>query len=438
MRIGPGRGFPGSTAPGTRKRPDKFRVRSTHWCEGRKLCQKSCLSTLQGEIAQPSLGQLPGCQKSVFSQVVQAGASHHISYEEERYVSSSTTNKVRSGINLHLKRTYVVLIDTEGEIIDQRRLLNTEMPAYLNQHVPHETFAVLEATRNWPFMYDLLSAHVERVELAHPKEVKAIANAAVKTDRIDVGVLAHLARLNYLPTAYAAPKEYRDLRLYTRHCSWLIKHRTQAKNRVQAVLAGYNLISPDVDLFGAKGREFLQEVREDLRPAAQKVIADNLRLIDQLNEQIGELEREIPLTEEQAENIKQLMSMPGIGTVSAMAILAEIGQIWRFKSAKSLCNWAGLTPRVRKSDAIVRHGKISKQGSAYLRSAMGQAAMVASRFSPRWYRVHERLVKRCGKRGAKVAVARRLLTVIYHILKNNQPYQEDYPGEPVELQGAQT
>ena len=119
------------------------------------------------------------------------------------------------GIDLHLKRTYVVLIDAEGEIIDQRRLLNTEIPEYLDQHVPPETYAVLEATRNWPFMYDLLSDHVDRVELAHPKEVKAIANAAVKTDRIDAGVLAHLARLNYLPTAYAAPKEYRDLRLYT-------------------------------------------------------------------------------------------------------------------------------------------------------------------------------------------------------------------------------
>lgn len=342
------------------------------------------------------------------------------------------------GIDLHLKRTYVVLIDTEGETIDERRLLNTEIPEYLNQHVPHETFAVLEATRNWPFMYDLLSDHVQRVELAYPKEVKAIANSAVKTDRIDAGVLAHLARLNYLPTAYAAPREYRDLRMYTRHRSWLIKHRTQAKNRVQAVLASYNLTSPGTDLFGVNGREFLEKVTDDLRPAAQKVISDNLILINQLNEQISELESEIPLTMEQTENIKLLMTMPGIGKVSAMTILAEIGQIWRFKSAKSLCNWAGLTPRVRKSDALVRHGKISKQGSAYLRSAMGQAAMVASRFSPRWYRVHDRLEKRCGKRGAKVAVARRLLTVIYYMLKHNRPYQEDYPGEPEKLQGAWT
>ena len=332
------------------------------------------------------------------------------------------------GIDLHLKRTYVLLMDAEGEVIDERRLLNTDMAGYLEQHVPQETYAVLEATRNWPFMYDLLADHVSRVELAHPKEVKAIANAAVKTDRIDAGVLAHLARLRYLPTAYAAPKEFRDLRLYTRHRSWLIKHRTQAKNRLQSVLASYNLVSPVSDLFGVKGREYLEEVMEELRPAAHQVITDNLSLIDRLDELIKELEQEIPLTEEQAHTIQLLMSMPGVGKVNALTILAEIGHISRFNSAKALCNWAGLTPRVRKSDAIVRHGKISKQGSAYLRSAMGQAAMVASRFSPRWYEVHEQLAKRCGKRGARVAVARRLLTVLYYMLKRDQPYDEDYRG----------
>jgi transposase len=331
------------------------------------------------------------------------------------------------GIDLHLKRTYVVLMDAEGETIDERRLPNSEIGGYLEQHVPRETYAVLEATRNWPFMYDLLTNHVSRVELAHPKEVKAIANAAVKTDRIDASVLAHLARLNYLPTAYAAPKEYRDLRLYTRHRSWLVKHRTQAKNRIQAVLASYNLVSPVSDLFGSTGREFLEKVKEEIRPAAQRVIMDNLTLIDRLDELIKELEHEIPLTDEQAHNTQILMSMPGVGKVTALTILAEIGHISRFNSAKALCNWAGLTPRVRKSDAIVRHGKISKQGSAYLRYAMGQAAMVASRFSPRWYQVHERLAERCGRLGAKAAVARRLLTVLYYMLKRDQPYDEDYP-----------
>jgi transposase len=107
-------------------------------------------------------------------------------------------------------------------------------------------------------MYDLLSEHVERVELAHPKQLKAIATAAVKTDQIDARVLAHLARLNYLPTAYAARVEAGDLRQYTRHREWLMAQCTQAKNRIRAVLANYNLVLPVSDLFGVRGQNFLE------------------------------------------------------------------------------------------------------------------------------------------------------------------------------------
>ena len=108
------------------------------------------------------------------------------------------------GIDLHLKRTYTVLMDSTGKVLDERQVQNINMKEYLKEKVPRETYAVLEATRNWPFMYDLLGEQVERVELAHPKELKAIASAAVKTDRIDAKVLAHLARLDFLPISYAA------------------------------------------------------------------------------------------------------------------------------------------------------------------------------------------------------------------------------------------
>jgi transposase len=132
------------------------------------------------------------------------------------------------GIDLHNTKTYMVLIDKAGAVIDERQIRNDDTSKYLEEIVPRETFAVLEATRNWPFMYDLLTAHVERVELAHPKELKAISSAAVKTDRIDARVLAQLARLNYLPTAYAAPLETRDLRLYIRHRETLVQERSQS------------------------------------------------------------------------------------------------------------------------------------------------------------------------------------------------------------------
>jgi len=332
------------------------------------------------------------------------------------------------GIDLHLKRTYAVLMDHTGVVIDERRIRNPDLQAYLQEQVPRETYAVLEATRNWAFLYDLLEAHVARVELAHPRELKAIASAAVKTDQIDAKVLANLARLNFLPTSYAAPKEIRDLRLYIRHRDWLVGQRTQAKNRIHAVLASYNLVSPAKDLFGVSGREFLAQQMESIRPLARRVIRDHLTLIAGLDQQIVALEADLQLNEEHQQTLKLLKSMPGVGQITGTVILAEIGDIHRFNSPKALCHWAGLTPRVRKSDQVVRHGHITKQGSPYLRAALTRAATIASRYSKRWYHIHEKLLPRCGRTGAKVAVARRLLTVLYFMLKRQQPYQENYPS----------
>jgi len=331
------------------------------------------------------------------------------------------------GIDLHLKRTYMVLMDAEGEVINKGRISNQEITKYLQEKVPQETYAVLEATRNWPFMYDLLHEHVQKVDLVHAKGVRAIANAAVKTDQIDASTLAHLARMNYIPKAYAASKEMRDLRQLLRHREWMVNQRSKAKNRIHAALAAYNLVSPVTDLFGVAGREYLHEMMDkELRPSARQVIEDHLAMIDHLTERIRSLEKSISLNEKQDHIVNLLKSMPGVGRLIALIILAEVGDISRFHSPKSLCSWAGLTPKVHSSDAVVQHGHITKEGSRYLRSAMVQAATTACRVSPKWYRVHEHMALRCGRRAARVAVARRLLTVIYFMWKKDQPYQENY------------
>jgi len=331
------------------------------------------------------------------------------------------------GIDLHLKRTYMVLMDAKGEILDKGRISNQEITKYLQEKVPQETYAVLEATRNWPFMYDLLNEHVQKVDLVHSKGVRAIANAAVKTDQIDATTLAHLARMNYIPKAYAASKEMRDLRQLLRHRGWMVNQRSKAKNRIHATLAAYNLVSPVTDLFGVAGQEYLHEVMDkELRPSARQVVEDHLAMIDHLTERIHVLEKNISLNERQDHIVNILKSMPGVGRLIALILLAEIGDISRFRSPKSLCSWAGLTPRVHNSDTVVQHGHITKEGSRYLRTAMVQAATTACRVSPRWYKTHEHMALRCGRRAARVAVARRLLTVIYYMWKKDRPYQENY------------
>jgi len=330
------------------------------------------------------------------------------------------------GIDLHLKKSYMVLMNQEGEILEEGQVANTKIKEFLKEKVQQETYAVLEATRNWPFVYDLLREHLQRVELAHPKRLKAISAAAVKTDRIDARTLAHLARMNYLPIAYAAPTNVRDLRLRMRHRKWLIQQRTQCKNRIHAILAQYNLVSPVKDLFGVTGREWLAEAVVKIRPMARTVIIDNLEMIEWITKQADILLKNVELDQQQRQAYKLLVGMPGMGQIVALTMIGEIGDIGRFQSPKSLCNWAGLTPRERSSGDVVRRGRISKEGSTHLRGVLGHAAIGAARKSKRWRNLHDRFVKRQGRQAAKVTVARRLLTVAYYVWTRNQPYREDY------------
>jgi transposase len=318
-------------------------------------------------------------------------------------------------------------MDKEGKVIDNRRLPNDAMPDYVAQ-LPESTFAVLEATGNWSYMYDVLEEGTEKVVLAHPKQVKAIAAARVKTDKIDATILAHLARADLLPTAYAPPVEIRELRDLVRHRSKLVRERTRHKNRIHTILSRYNLHSPCTDLFGKQGRAFLEKVRNHLSTTHQLMLDNYLSLIDTLNERIKSVNQIIRSWVKNDPRTKILTSMPGVGIYSAAVVMAEIGEISRFIGPKQLCSFAGLVPSTRSSDTHVRHGRITKEGSPWLRWIMVSAAQRAPSASPRHALFHKRILQRHGKKTARVALARQMLSIIYYMLLRNTPYQERQQG----------
>jgi len=331
------------------------------------------------------------------------------------------------GVDLHRRRSYVVLMDAQGNISDQRRLPNDAMSDYIAQ-LPESTFAVLEATGNWSYMYDILEAGTDEVVLVHPKRVRAIAAARVKTDKIDATTLAHLARADLLPTAYAPPIETRELRDLVRHRSKLVRERTRHKNRIHTVLSKYNLHSPCTDLFGKKGRAFLKETRKHLSSIHQMMLDDYLHLIDGLNKQLKSVNQVIRAWAKDDPRAQLLTSMPGIGIYSAAVIIADIGDIKRFDSPKQLCSYAGLVPSTRSSDTRVRHGRITKEGSPWLRWIMVSAAQRAPCASPRLASFFERMLQQHGKKTARVALARKMLSIVYYMMLRTMPYQERQQG----------
>jgi transposase len=235
----------------------------------------------------------------------------------------------------------------------------------------------------------------------------------LKDDRVDARTLAQLLRADLLPEAWIAPVEVRQLRALLRHRVALMRLRTMAKNRIHAVLADAGLDRAEGALWTGPGRAWLAAA--ELSPVARLVVEDYLRLIDELADPVAAVEAQIAARAKPDPRIKILMTLPGVGQLTAMTVLAEIGDITRFPTARKLCAWAGLTPTVRNSDRKVRHGHITKQGSVWVRWILAEAAQRAKR-DPAFAATYAAIAHRRGRGIATVAIARKLLARAFHLL----------------------
>ena len=227
----------------------------------------------------------------------------------------------------------------------------------------------------------------------------------LKNDKVDARTLAHLLRTDLLPEAWIAPAEVRELRVLLRHRAGLVGMRTSLKVRVRAVL-GERGISAPAELWSRPGRGWLAAVELS---ATHRLMVDNLcRLLDGVDAVLSDVESEIRRRAKPDERVEALMGIPGVGLITAMTLIAEIGDVHRFPTARKLCSWSGLTPRVRNSDTTMRHESASKMGPPVLRWVLGEAAHVAKRTAP-YEPTFVRIAARRGKNIATMAIARRLL-----------------------------
>jgi transposase len=323
------------------------------------------------------------------------------------------------GIDLHRKRSHVAALDEHGAELFSRRIVNDpDTFLALLGELDGESKIALEATYGWEWLADLLEKHGYELHLAHPLRTKAIASARVKTDAVDARTLAQLLRADLLPEAYVAPRELRDLRDLLRQRVVLTQMRSALKNRVHALIARQGIARTHADLFGAGGRLFLDEL--GLRPDPRARLQTLLRLIADFDREIEALAREIDRRAKHDPRVDVVCQIYGIGRYLGMLIVAEIGAIQRFPSARHLCAWAGLTPTVRSSDARARLGHISRQGSVALRWALVEAAQKACQGGGPLRQDFERIAKRRGRKIAKVAVARKILTLCFYGLRDGE------------------
>ena len=249
------------------------------------------------------------------------------------------------GMDVHRKRSQVAIVDEDGVQQRNRNLAND--PAKLVPilgALPAGTPVAFEAAYGWGWLVELLEELELEPHLVHPSRCKAIASARLKNDKVDAATLAQLLPADLLPEAWIAPQQVRDLRALLRHRASLVRLSTSLKNRVHAVLADRG-IGEDRGLWTGPGRAWLAGL--DLPPIPRAIVEDCCGLLDTLATPISRLEREIAALAKPDPRVQALMALPGVGRLTAMTLVAEIGDIARFPTARKLCAWAGLTPAVR-------------------------------------------------------------------------------------------
>jgi transposase len=289
--------------------------------------------------------------------------------------------------------------------------------------LPEGTQIALEATGHWYYFYELLEDIGHKIHLAHPIKTRAIAEAKIKTDRIDSSILAHLLRADLLPTSYIPPKQIRDIREVLRYRASLVSLRTSIKNKIRAILSKNGITIKKSDIFGKKAIKQLKGLQ--LRDCYKIALEGYIRVGEAINELLKEVSKWIESVVDETEEARLLMTIPGIGYYSALLIVSEIGDIRRFPSARKLCSYAGLVPSVHSSGGRTRYGSITKQGSRWLRWILIELSYHFVNGSTRMRRIYWRVRDRHGANTAKVAVAREMLKVIYYVLRDRRPYIKD-------------
>jgi transposase len=328
------------------------------------------------------------------------------------------------GIDVHRKRSQVAVVTGDGQVQLNRNVVNGSEPMLrLIGDLPPGTPVAFEAAYGWGWLIELLEDYGFDPHMVHPLRCKAIASARLKNDKVDAAILAQLLRADLLPEAWIAPPEVRQLRALLRHRTGLVRLGTQQRNRIHAVVADFGYDRSGSYLSGP-GRGWLAGL--ELPPVSREVVADCLAVIDGLAPLIDRIDGELRQHAKADPRVKVLTTLPGVGQFTALVMLAEIGDISRFGSARKLASWAGLTPTVRGSDLTVRHGHISKQGSAWLRWVLNQAAQTAKR-SPEFAATYSAIAQRRGKKIATIAISRKLLTRAWHLLAGMQRAEASTP-----------
>jgi transposase len=322
------------------------------------------------------------------------------------------------GIDLHRETVVIAAVNDSGEVTKPVSVRCEDTTTIVNVVKALGSFrAVIEASATYRWLYDLLQPH-GTILLAHPFRLRVMVQRRSKTDKLDAQLLANLLRINQIPLAYIPPASYQQLRELVRCRTRLGRELAEAKIQLRALLARQNRAAPFRVPFGVRGLAWFRS--QDFGPIENLVRDELLARMRHFGGQISLLDQRLVETAQRFPQTEALLNIHGIALFSALLIVAEIGEPERFRTAKQVGAYSGLTSRVHQSGGHCYQGSITRQGSPWLRWILVQAAMKAVRDDAALKNFYTRVRKRSSTKIARVAVARKLAEICWKRLRHWQ------------------
>ena len=339
------------------------------------------------------------------------------------------------GIDAHKRFLQVCAVDSRGDVLSQFRVGGdaSEVSTFAATLTDDDQVA-LEATFHSYALWTILRRHAGRVVVVNAMQVKAIAHARVKTDKVDAHILAQLLRADFLPEVTMCDEDTWRLRRLVAHRRFVGKQRVAARNAIPAQINDKLLSCPYDSAFTHAGRRWLQA--QDFSPSERETLDSFLVIHDGLDQQLTKIDARLCRIAADREDAKILMTIPGIGIVVAVGLLSAIGDVHRFPTPQRLASYFGLVPRVHQSADRCRHGSITKRGRSHARWLAVEAAQSTVRSSAPLAATYHRVRLKKGHNVAVVAVARKLVVLAWHMLRSGEPYRYHRPRTPGKSFGA--
>lgn len=328
------------------------------------------------------------------------------------------------GLDAHKNSIVATVVDREGSRVDQARLgsKDSELTEYLSR-LPAPTEVVIEACNVWQHVYDAAVSTGARVTLAHPYKVRVISEASLKSDKVDSEALAQLLRLRSVPTAFAPDAATRELRQVVRDRVFYRSEEQSVRNHIYSVLLQKG-VPYEEGILGLKRK------REELRSLGLPEVDRGLDMLAHFDTTAAELDRQIHEAFLASKEAQLLESIPGIGELTAVGLVAELCPIDRFPNVEKLCSYSGLVPTNHQSGETSYQGRLKRDSNQLVKWLLIEASWSHRQWAKASdvTRMAKRVSRRRGKQKGNVAGAHKLLKIVYAVLKRGTPYTPARPG----------